>query len=328
MQKARILVAAAIILAVFAGQAFAVGTPAGTAITNKATATYEVGTQTVSKDSNTNTITVAEILNVTVTWQDAANVVVQPGDTNKALYFTVTNVGNGSDSYTLAGLSAGIGGDNFDPSLLDLYFDTNNNGVYNAGVDTQYIPGVNDPVIAADGAIRILVLNNIPLGLLDGNLGNSRLTATSKTGTGAPGTVVAGAGEGGTDAVVGSSGGDDAKLGTYVVSNVVVTITKTSAVLDPFGGTEPVPGAVVTYTISVVVAGSGTAANMVITDAIPAGTSYNNNTLTLNTLPLTDGADADEGDVGATTPGVARVRLGNLTSASPQQNITFKVTLQ
>ena len=328
MQKSRILIAAAIILAVFAGQAMAIGTPAGTPINNVATATFEVGTQTVSQSSNVSTIIVAEILNVAVTWQDAANVVVQPGDANKALYFTVTNTGNGSDSYTLAGLSAGIGGDNFDPSLLDLYFDTNGNGAYNAGVDTQYIPGVNDPVIAANGSIRILVLNNIPLGLLDGNLGNTRLTATSKTGTGAPGTVVAGAGEGGTDAVVGSTGGDDAKLGTYVVSNVVVTITKTSSILDPFSGNQPVPGAVVTYTISVVVAGSGTAANMKITDSIPAGTSYNAGTLTLNVNPLTDGNDADAGDVGATTPGVVTVELGNLTSASPQQNITFKVTLQ
>jgi len=174
MQKTRILVAAAIILAVFTGQAFAVGTPAGTPINNVATATFEVGTQTVSQNSNVSTIVVAEILNVTITWQDAANVVVQPGDTNRALYFTVTNTGNGTDSYTLAGLSAGIGGDNFDPSLLDLYFDTNGNGTYDAGIDTQYIPGVNDPSIPADGTIRILVLNNIPLGLADGNLGNSR----------------------------------------------------------------------------------------------------------------------------------------------------------
>lgn len=328
MQKSRIVLMAALILAVFAGQAFATGTPAGTAINNKATATYEVGAQTLTKDSNTNTITVAEILNVTVTWQDASNVVVAPGDTNKALLFRITNTGNGSDSYTLAGLSAGVGGDNFDPNLLDLYFDTNGNGIYDAGVDVQYIPGSNDPTIAADGHVDILVLNNIPLALADGNLGNSRLTATSKTGTGAAGTVVAGAGESGTDAVVGSTGGTANKTGTYVVSNVVVSITKTSAVLDPFGGTQPVPGAVVTYTIAVVVSGSGTAANMVITDVIPAGTAYNAGTLTLNTVPLTDAADADKGDVGATTAGTVTVHLGSLTSASAQQNIVFKVTLQ
>ena len=328
MRKMMLVFLTLVLLAASAGEVFAAGTAAGTPITNKATATYTVGTKTVTQDSNTNTVTVAQILNVTVAWQDAADVVVHPGDTNKALLFRVTNTGNGPDSFTLAGLSTAIPGSSFDPTLVDLYFDTNGNGQYDAGVDVQYIPGTNDPSLAADASVRILVINNIPLGPADGDLGKSRLTATSKIGHGAAGLIIAGAGVSGTDAVVGSTGASAASVGNYVVSNVVVSITKTSTVDDQFGGHEPVPGATVHYTIEVVVSGSGTAASMVITDPLPANTAYKAGTLSLNAGGLTDNLDGDAGDVGHTTPGVITVNLGSLTSASPHQTIKFDVTLQ
>jgi len=304
----------------------AVGTVAGTDITNQATANYTVGSTNFSENSNVTTTTVAEILNVDVVWQDAGNVTVNPGDTGQALSFQVTNTGNGTDEYTLAGLSTLVG-DNFDPALVGIYLDSNANGVYDSGTDAQYVPGINDPVLAADAAATVFVLNNIPGGLTDGDLGDSRLTATSNTGAGAAGTIVVGAGEGGTDAVVGTSEGDDDADGSYIVSAVTVSVVKSVSVADPFGGTEPVPGAVLTYTVTVTVGGTGTALGVVITDPIPADTTYNAGTLTLNAGALTDAADGDTGDVGGTTAGTVTVDLGDLNIASGPQTTTFDVTI-
>ena len=98
--------------------------------------------------------------------------------------------------------------------------------------------------------------------------------------------------------------------------------------LDQYGTAEPIPGAVITYTIEVDVTGVGNVDDVVITDPIPAETTYNANTLTLNGPPaLTDGDGDDEGDVGFTTSDTVTVSLGTLSAASGTQIITFKVTI-
>jgi uncharacterized repeat protein (TIGR01451 family) len=139
--------------------------------------------------------------------------------------------------------------------------------------------------------------------------------------------VIPGAADCGADAVVGTSGGTDSDIGTYIVSNVVVSVVKTASVSDPFGGTEPIPGATITYTIAVTVAGSGIAEGVVITDPIPVHTTYSPGTLTLNAASLTDDADGDAGDVGGTTPGTVTVNLGDVAAGSPVEIITFSVVI-
>lgn len=313
---------------IFNGSVFALGTSANTNINNTATANYTVSGNGFVANSNTTTTTVAEILDVTVVWQDAANIVVNSGDTNQVLTFLVTNTGNGTDDYTLS-VNNAIAGDQFDPVLVDIYLDTNGNGNYDAGIDTQYIAGTNDPVLAADADITIFVLNNIPAALNSGDLGDSQLTATSNTGSGVAGTVIAGAGEGGTDAVVGSSGATANDTSTYVITGAVVAIVKSVSIADPFGGSQPVPGAVMTYTLVVTVSGSGTATAVAITDPIPTNTTYVANSITLNTIAQTDASDSptDESDYNITNAGNVTINLGDLTPASPAQTITFDVTI-
>lgn len=310
-----------------AGHAYAAGTPAGTVISNRATAHYTVGANSLTADSNQASVTVAEIINLTATWQDAApGVNVSPGQTNRVTTFRVTNTGNGSERYTLSATGAGVGGDQFDPAVTAIYLDANANGAYDAGTDALYSTGT--PTVAPDGFVTAFVLSSIPSTTIsDGDRGNVRLTASSKTGTGAPGTVLAGLGDGGVDAVIGSSSGTASPTGTYVVSSIAVSLNKTVTVIDQFGGTQPVPGATLRFAIAATVAGSGTATGVVITDPIPGNTTYKAATLKLNGAVLSDGADADAGDAGGTTAGTVTVRLGNLTSASPVQTVTFDVTI-
>ena len=105
----------------------------------------------------------------------------------------------------------------------------------------------------------------------------------------------------------------------------VVVLTKTATVINQFNGTEPIPGATIRYTITATVTGSGTATGVVITDLIPLNTTYIPNSLKLGGAALSDGADADAGDVGG-TPVTVTVSLGNLTSLDAKL-ITFKVKI-
>jgi len=179
----------------------AAGTPAGTSIQNTAQVSYSVGTSTVTTDSNTSTIQVAERLDAVLTLA-SATVQVSPGATAEELVFTLTNTGNGSERFNLTALSAGVVGDDFDPTLASpaIYFDSDNSGDFSGG-DAAYTPGVNDPVLAADASVRLLVINNIPATVVNGNRGRSQLTAAAASGTGPQGTSFGLVGDGGVEAV-------------------------------------------------------------------------------------------------------------------------------
>lgn len=303
----------------------AVGTSAGIDITNTANVDYVIaGTSGTASDSVS--FRVDEKLDVNIIWQDAANIEVTTPATNQVLTYLLSNTGNGNDSYTLT-VQNTLGGDQFNPGFVDIYLDTNGNGIFNPGVDTLYNPGLNDPALAADNSLTIFVRNNIPAGRIVGDLGNSQLIATSNTGSGVPGTALPGAGDSGSNAVVGTSGGSGNDIGTYEVANATVNLVKSVVITDPFGGNQPVTGATLTYSIDVTVTGPGTATSVVITDPLPADTTYTNGSLTLNAAALTDAVDADAGDVSGTTPNTVTVNLGDLTPASPVQTITFETII-
>jgi uncharacterized repeat protein (TIGR01451 family) len=241
--------------------------------------------------------------------------------------FTVTNTGNGSEAFQLA-INSIIGGDDFDPvpSATPIYFDTDASGGFSVG-DTAYVLGTNDPVLAADASVDVLILNDIPGSVLNGQIGRSELTADSLTGTGAPGDAFPGLGDFGTDAVLGTTGGSGIDTGEYIVGDVQISILKSVSVLNQFGGTEPIPGATLTYTVTVEVTNSGTATNSVFSDPIPADTTYVPGSITVNTVVLTDIIDLDAGELDTSGAPTVVVRLGNLIQANGVQTVIFQVTI-
>lgn len=303
----------------------ALGTAAGTNITSTATVDYSIGGTPASTTSNTSTVEVAELVNVTIALQ-SPTISVAAGATNEALLFLVTNTGNSAETFALAGESVLVG-DDFDPTPASpfVYFDTDASGDLSPG-DTPYVAGSNDPLLAADASVAVILVNDIPVGVPDGEFGRSELEATAETGTGAPGTVFLGAGTGGVDAVVGTSGGEAAVFGQYLVGDILISAVKSQAVLDPFGGAQPIPGAAIAYQVVVTATGTGAALNAVFSDPIPASTTYVAGSLQLNGAPLTDGLDADAGSFVAAPARVA-VNLGDLTSAAGPQTIDFRVTI-
>ena len=311
--------------------AHALGTRAGEDIDNTVSATWMAGGVPLGPITTGTTFFVDELIDVDITLQTAGPVVTSPGSTNEVLSFLVTNTGNGSDTFRLSEATAIVGND-FDPIPASIVFDTNGSGVFDAG-DATYIPGTNDPVLDANTpgfeSILVFLLNDIPgaPAPAPGDRGDTQLTATSLTHTGAPGTFTAAAGDGGTDAVAGASGGDDDDTGTYLISDTSVQITKGGVVDDGFGGMVPAPGSIITYTLDVSVTGADTALGVVITDPMPTNTTYQANSITLNGGPLTDVGGDDVGDFSATNPGEITVDLGDLDFTSPTQTITFQVRI-
>ncbi len=332
MRSPPVFLLALLLLLGLSATGWAAGTPAGTSISSKATASYQVGGSTLTKDSNTSTISVAELIDVSIVSQDGGNVAVAPGTNDQYFTFRVTNTGNGTESFTI-GASSLQPGDQFDPTLVGIYFDGNGNSQYDPGVDTAVPAGILSN-LAADAAVTIFVVNNIPATLpdgttplADGNTGNTIMIIGSNTGAGALGAVIANGGDGGVvDAVIGVPGGLPlVSTAVYTISSISVAVNKTATVIDPFGGSEPVPGATVTYSLAVTVAGSGTAVGMTITDPIPANTTYKPGTLTLAGSGLSDSSGDDAGEATGTPVNQIFVRLGDMAAGA--KNITFAVTI-
>lgn len=299
--------------------AVAAGVAAGSLIENTATATYTTNAATQTVDSNKVVVKVDEILDVAVASQESG---IVPATSTAVLRFKVTNTGNGSETFTLTANPA-VTGNAFDAVVTGLAIDVNGNGVYDAGVDTALANGANSPALAPDAALDILVLVNIPAAAAANATSKVQLDAVATTGTGAPGTLFAGAGVAGGDAVVGASSAKANAQATLIVNKAVVALTKSATVADPFGGTRPVPAAIVTYSIVATVSGTGNVSGLTINDAIPSGSTYQPGTLTLEGAALTDAADADAGQ--ASSSAIA-AQLGTLP-AGAQRTVTFKVRI-
>ncbi len=324
------LVASALILVVATvlgtDRALALGTPAGTEIITQASVTWTRDGEAHSAASNATTVTVDEIVDFALVWQDAGDVETFPGETGMPLTYRLQNTGNGPELFRLTGLAA-LAGDDFDPVLAAIHLDSDDNGRYDPGADEVYAQGANDPLLAADQSATVFLLADIPAGVADGQEGDLKLIVNAATGVGAPGTIVIGAGQDGTDVVLGGSGGVAEATGTFRVASVAIALVKSAVVTDPDGGAEPVSGAVITYEIIVTADGGGTARNVVVADPVPQPAVYVTNSLQLNGGSLSDTADADAGDFAITTPGALTVQLGDLTATSQPQIIAFQVSI-
>ena len=305
---------------VLTSQAHASGVSAGTLIQNTASATYTSGTASGTVQSNTVTVRVDELLDVAVAGLTSAPVSV--GGTNVVLSYSITNTGNGPEAFNVTA-NPTVAGNDFDATIQSIVIDSNDNGTYDAGVDQVLTSGAATPLIAADDTLAVFVIVSLPSGAADGETSQIRLVADAVTGTGTPGTVFAGQGDGGGDAVVGSSGASDNALDSIIASLSSVALSKAATIADQFGGTQPVPGATVTFTITATVSGTGTADSLHVTDTIPVGTTYQTGTLRLDGSPLTDANDSDAGV--ASSSGID-VNLGNVTGGT-SRNVSFDVKI-
>lgn len=310
----------ALFAALAATPAYASGVPAGTLIKNTASATYSDGAAPKTIESNTATVQVDELLNVTSTWQDGSALPVSAG--TSVLTFEITNTGNGPEAFKLTA-DAAVAGNDFDVTVNGIAYDTNGNGVYDEGVDVILGAGDATPIIDADNSLTVFVLVSAPAEAADGQTSSVDLIAKAATGSGTPGTVFTGEGEDGSNAVVGATGADTTSQGDLTASIARVSLVKSATIANTYGGEEAIPGAVVTYSIVATVDGSGSISGLTVTDIIPANTSYQAGSLKLDGTGLSDPDDSDEGKADAS--GIA-VAVGTV-AAGTSRTVSFDVVI-
>lgn len=325
---------AALVVAGLPSDAAAAGTPAGTTIVCPVTVDYLSGGVSQPTLNASTSFVVDRLVNVTVTKNSDPS--AAPSQPNVPMSFRVTNTGNAAQRYALQTVSRAT--NTWTMNNVRIYRDNNSDGSWDAG-DTLYVDAGTFGDLASDASFTVMIVADTPAAVVNGQTAVYDLVATSvDAGTLTVSVQTAGPNTAGVDSVfidsAGSAVGDVARdgkhsaAGTYTVATAsAVNMNKAVLILDQWGGNLPIPGATLRYTITVTVAGIGTAQNVVVGDPLPANTTFIPGTLRLNAALLTDAADADAGDAGGTTPGAVTVKLGNLTSASPAQTITFDVKI-
>lgn len=250
----------------FCTPASAVGTPAGTVISNQAFADYA--------DANGNPRTRVYSNTVTTTVSQVAGVMVMPETASKSgvaggkVYFgvTITNTGNGPDTFSLA-----LSGNTW---TCVIYLDSNGDGVWDQGTETTTVSSTG--VLAADTSYYVIVVVNVPAGVSDGASDSVVLTATSQF-----------------NPTVSDSG-------TYTTTAESAVFQIYKYVVDT--PANPVPGDIITYKITGINIGSANTSDIRAEDFIPAGTTYVPNSMRIGSIsstyndatPVTDANDGVE----------------------------------
>lgn len=347
-----------------ANVAFAAGTAAGTDINNRATVNYRIGsvaqtpiesspsgnsTPGAGNGSNT-TLKTDRALDLLVNGVDAArSVSVSSGQTGMVLHFTVRNDGNSVQDFSLLATnrsgssSEWIGTDTFDPSSFSVFVDTDGNNTYDPGIDTAtYIDE-----LAADETRSVFIVASIQLERLNSDIAALTLRAQVAAG-GNPGSL--GADIDTDDAAIADdpatvqdvfrdAAGDDGDVARngrhadterFIVAVARLTVAKSSVVIsDPINGTvnpKAIPGARISYTITITNSGATSATSVVLIDPIPPDTTFLPGSIVVNGIAQTDAADGDSAEMIA---GVVTGRVPTIPTSGAGNPLTlvFDVTV-
>jgi len=281
------------------------GVPAGTPIINVAKLSYVIDSVDYNTTSNTITDIVDQVLELEIVCQDSEHIIVQSGEVDRALTFRLTNLGNGTDNFTLtpdANRSV-----DFEVENSRFYMDTNHNGVFDVSNDQQ----ITDVNLSADNNVTLFFVSDMPsMSYTSGSLSANGIEARSSiSGSGTPGTFV----DMGTYfAVDGVRGGIDSALCVYEMSATGIVLQKSATLSSD----KLYKGSIIHYKIKANVEGTGEIQNVVIKDTIPQGTSYVVNSMSLNSANISDSGHISGTDIA--------VSVGNM-SLSTEYTLEFDV---
>jgi uncharacterized repeat protein (TIGR01451 family) len=276
------------------------GTPAGTTIDNQVNVNYD-DTQAQAytqvdldaDDVSGGRVTVSQDYNFS-TGINPASQSGDPGDVVRYL-ITVDNDGNGDDSYELSLFSSSQGW------TWTFYIDDNDNGTWE-GTEPA---ATNTGTIASGGSQGMWAVATIPAGTADETADASVFRTTSD-----------------------SNSATSDETGTTTVTAPILTLDKSVAVV---GGGDAIPGATLRYTITISNIGTGVATNVVIKDAVPANTTYIDDSMTIDGSGVTDDSDSptDESECDGSEAifGIGSVAARTGPGSPTEIDVTFDVRI-
>jgi trimeric autotransporter adhesin len=301
-----------IVAALNGNRAYAAPPPAGTSIGNQASATYAdaLGNAQTPVTSNTVVTTVSQVASFTLT---AAQ--TKTGAPGTQVYFphTLTNTGNGTDTFDLS--VTNLGGGTFDFSSVAIYADGNGDGVPdNATALTS------TGALAAGGVFNFVAVGVVPGGSVSGQTDTLQVSAVGNAAAATAGGYTAAASANNVDTVT-------------VTGNAVINVTKSMSATSGADGSGPY-----TVTLTYTNGGNATADTVDIGDVIPAGMTYVANSgrwSVTGATVLSDASNTDTHgtapntviyDFGVSTAGKVRARI-NKVGPGGSGTITFTVTI-
>ncbi len=269
---------------------------AGTAIGNAASATYDDGSGTKIATSNTVTTIVAQVASFTLT---AAQ--TKPGAPGTTIYFphTITNTGNGTDTFNLSATDVTSGTFNF--SAIVLYPDANGDGIPDS------LTTINSTgALAAGAEFKFVAAGVVPGSATDGQTDTITVTAQGTATT--------------------SPAAAQTNLDVVNVSGQAV-IDVNKAISAPSGAAGSGP-----YSITLTYRNNGfaTATAVTLGDTLPAGMTYVAGSGRWSVSGATALTDAAAGDpAGITYQSAGNVVTAVVASVSPGVNgtVTFQVNI-
>lgn len=232
--------------------AHAAAPKAGATFSNIATATYVDNTGTSrNTTSNEVTTTVLQVASFTLT---ANNDTTANPNAQVSLPHTLTNTGNGNDTFKIDLIN--LGGDDYDFSGIAVYLDANKDGVPD---NTTNLNGTTISVNAGQ-SVGLLVVGTTLNTATNNQLGKLQVSATNVFSTTATG---------GSNAATTANNTDTVKI----VAGAVIEVTKAASVgnVNPNG---TVAQRTVEYTLTYKNKGNDVATNVTLKDILPANVTY------------------------------------------------------
>ena len=281
---------------VFMGAAHAAAPLAGTSIGNQASASYvDQANVTQNVTSNIVTTIVQQVAALTLT-SDLAKTVTAGSQVSYPL--TLTNTGNGTDTYNLTQTNSGT----FVFGSVTFYADANGDGVAD-----NTTPIISTTALASGAVFRFVAVGNVPTTATSGQVDTMLVTAASVFTPATLATV--------TDT-------------TTITNNAVINVNKSMSATSGAAGSGPY-----TVTLNYSNTGNTAATGVTLTDALPAGMTYAANSgrwSVTGATVLTDATGAVQGTgptIDYSVTGNTVTGIINTVAAGQSGTVTFQVNI-
>lgn len=284
---------------------YALGSKAGIVVKSVATATYIMRNTEHNASSNEDFFVVDELVNLDLSWQDTASVEVGANEKDRVLTMLLTNLSNADETFALVEKDDNKSA--FDPPVenVRLYLDSDRNGLFDINKDQ-----INNEVnLTADANISIFIVADIPdsnysVGDISSHALYANIHKVSTPGSDKIDKL---------DTVVIKS--SDSAVGSYIIRDYWLESNKSATIYSDDNLTHT--GSIITYTIDLFIGGKPSGKiidDVIVKDTIDVGLKYQIDSMTLDSKPLTDKVDHDEGELDDnTTSETVIVRVGRVS---------------